>query len=262
MARETIDCHVHPMRSAQDSGVWFPKSTRIASEQEFVDRLRAAGVTRACGPVIGQGPEDKDFRATAELNETALRFRDRFPDFYLPAVQLDVRFGEDSCRELRRYYEREGVRWAGELVLYEYTSDDLYTSAAALGIYQAAAELAVPVNFHSNRLDQIEAMCQAVPQCTFVLAHPRSSKEIFLQRIALVARHRNLYLDLSGAGLERYGLLREGIAQAGAEKLLFGSDFPICHPAAFLAAIDHEHLTAAQLELILAGNFKRLTGLT
>jgi len=41
------------------------------------------------------------------------------------------------------------------------------------------------------------------------------------------------------------------------DKILFGSDFPICNPAMNLKAVLFEHLTDAELKAVFAGNFKR-----
>jgi len=260
MSEQIIDCHIHPPLEDGSSLAWFEQS-RVESAERFVQYLRDAGVTQACGACCGQSVDSGPER-TEQINRQMLAFRDKFPDFYIPAVQLDLRYPQESCRELEHYCRNEGVRWVGELVPYQYGGYDLYTTDGAFEIYRLAQELSVPINFHCNDLSQIERMCEAFPGCTFVLAHPTNRKDEFLRRIGLVAKYPNLYLDLSGAGLDRFGLLREAIRQAGAEKLLFGSDLPVCHPAGFIADLRAEGLSDEERRLILADNFKRLIGLT
>ncbi len=56
-------------------------------------------------------------------------------------------------------------------------------------------------------------------------------------------------------------MLRYGIDTAGMDKILFGSDFPICNPSMNLQAVFFEHLTETELKAVLSGNFKRLVGM-
>ena len=68
-------------------------------------------------------------------------------------------------------------------------------------------------------------------------------------------------MDLSGSGVMRWELIRHGIAEAGQEKFLMGTDFPICNPAMYVGCVLFEPLTDPQRAAVLGGNFKRLTGI-
>ena len=69
----------------------------------------------------------------------------------------------------------------------------------------------------------------------------------------------NYYLDLSGTGLFRHGMLRHGIDEVGAERFLFGSDYPTCNPAMFLGGVILDtSISEEEKTLILAGNAQRL----
>jgi len=261
MPEEIIDCHIHPPLADGTITTWFGGRAGVESPEAFVEHLRAAGVTRACGACIGPLPGDS-FQPVAELNRAALSFRDRFGDFYIPAVQLDLRFGQESCRELEHYYHNEGVRWVGELCLYQAGGEKDYVGKEAFAVYALAQKLGLPINFHCNQLDLIDKMCPQFPKVNFVLAHPTSSRERIAERLEAVSRHPNLYLDLSGSGLQRFGLLRHAIDTVGQEKLLFGSDFPICGAAGYVADVRAENLPDLQRRLVFAENFKRLTGLS
>lgn len=50
------------------------------------------------------------------------------------------------------------------------------------------------------------------------------------------------------------------LTSGGSEKLLFGSDFPICSPGMNLGGVLAEHLTGTELKNILSDNFLRLIG--
>ena len=71
----------------------------------------------------------------------------------------------------------------------------------------------------------------------------------------------NLYLDISGTGLFRYGLLASSVKTVGSERILFGTDYPICNPRMYVQAVLGEHVTDKEKENILYGNAKRLLGI-
>ena len=58
----------------------------------------------------------------------------------------------------------------------------------------------------------------------------------------------------------RMNMLRKGVDLLGAERILFGTDYPICNPGMNVAAVLFEDLTETETKLILHDNFLRLTG--
>ena len=55
-------------------------------------------------------------------------------------------------------------------------------------------------------------------------------------------------------------MLRYAVDQCGSEKILFGSDFPICSPGMNIGGVFAEHMTDAELKNVFADNFLRLIG--
>lgn len=69
----------------------------------------------------------------------------------------------------------------------------------------------------------------------------------------------NYYLDVSGYGIFRHGMLRHAIDLFGAERFLYGSDYPTCNPGMYLGGVLLDNLiTDSEKELILAKNAKRV----
>jgi predicted TIM-barrel fold metal-dependent hydrolase len=56
-------------------------------------------------------------------------------------------------------------------------------------------------------------------------------------------------------------MLRYGVDVCGADKLLFGSDMPVCSAGMYVYGVLSENLTEDELSLVLAGNCKRLLGM-
>ncbi len=250
-----IDCHIHPALNARTDFNWFGPVGGFARQ---VEDLRRAGISRACGaPVAAGAPET--FSAIRQLNDQALRLRDRFPDFYLPGIQVHPHFPAESCREIERCCGRESVRWIGELVGYMMGYGDDYASDAALTVMRAASEHGAVVNLHCHSLEPLDRLCAALPDLKIVLAHPGGGKQDVLGRLDKVARYPNLHLDISGSGIDRLGILRHAMDIAGKDKLLFGTDYPVNNPAVYVQGALYERLTGAERAALFAGNFQRLT---
>ena len=254
---EIIDCHIHPPHDETSHWGWF---LAFESREKFVATLREAGVSRACGSNI-QKRGEPGFDGVAASNRAAEAFRDAFPDFYIPGVLVHPHFPKESCRELERFHAQGDLRWVGEVAGYVMGFGDDYVSDGAFRIYDLIQQLGVPFNFHCNNLDRVPPICEAFPSLNFVLAHPGRDKQVFLDRLALVAKYPNLYLDLSGGSIVRWGMVRHAVDTAGVEKLLFGTDFPVSNPHMQVVAILSEPLTDPEREAIFSGNFRRLTGL-
>jgi predicted TIM-barrel fold metal-dependent hydrolase len=250
-----VDCHYHPAVDEETDCNWFGPSGTLRDQMEALKRV---GITRACGAPIRSLPEPS-FDEIRGLNERAFRVRDRLPDFYVPAIQVHPFFPEESCREVERCCGREGVRWIGELVGYEMGYGDDYGSQGALTIMRAAEEYRVPVNLHCGDLEVLERVCRTVPGLPIVLAHPSQEKETLRSRLACVGACDNLYLDISGSGISRCGMLRKAIDTVGKDKILFGTDYPINNPAVYVHGVLFEDLTEAERGAIFSGNFERLT---
>ena len=69
----------------------------------------------------------------------------------------------------------------------------------------------------------------------------------------------NYYLDISGTGVFRHGLIRHALDDFGKERILFGTDFPVCNPSVYLGAVLMDiSISDTEREYILNKNAKRL----
>lgn len=252
---EVIDCHVHPFLSEETHISSFGAPVDSGN---FVSEMKRAGVSRCCGSVIRRLVKP-EFEEVRRLNREALEFRRLNPGFFIPGVHIHPSFPEESCQELERLYKDEGVRWVGELVGY-FMDFPSYSGAGISKVYDLIQELGIPVNIHTSDLNELDALCKAFPKLKIVLAHPGDGEEM-KTRVEFVKTHANMHLDISGTGLFRLGMLRHCVREAGRDKILFGTDFPVCNPAMYLQGVLFERLEDAELEAVLSGNFKRLTGM-
>ena len=105
----------------------------------------------------------------------------------------------------------------------------------------------------------IEKLMTNLPDLNVVAAHPGERNNV-LERAEMMKRHKNLYWDLSGTGLFRWGMLRYLVEQCGTEKLLFGTDFPICNISMQVYGVLSERISDEAKAAIFSGNYDRLCG--
>ena len=78
------------------------------------------------------------------------------------------------------------------------------------------------------------------------------------KRIDIVAQNPNFYLDTSGYGHDRVGVLEYAVKTIGPDRVLFGSDFSINDPGTVIARIKNAFLTEEQKQKIFSGNLLEL----
>lgn len=262
---EIIDFHTHPWLNQQENACIYKKEFALSSSDGLKD-LKNAGITHICGSVISQEPYDrkKGFAQLRQLNEDALKLQAIYGDYYTPGFHIHPAFIRESLEEMERMHKL-GVRLIGELVPYmhgwaEWGLD--YASRELWELLELAGEYGMTVSFHTmpEQQEQMNRMIAQNKRVNFVAAHPGQAEDYRLQ-LERLQRYENAYLDLSGTGLFRYGMLRTGIRRAGADRILFGTDYPIVNPGMYIQAVKGEHITEDEREKIFFRNARRLLGM-
>ena len=101
-------------------------------------------------------------------------------------------------------------------------------------ILQAAEAYGMVVSYHSTDDDDADRMVERHPQTDVCSSNIRVKKPRVEQHLERMRRYDNLYLDLSGTGLARLGILAYSVRRLGAERFLFGTDYPINNPAMYV----------------------------
>ncbi len=255
---EILDFHMHPPLDAGSDICQYGGSVPYTPEGLLLD-LQRAGISRFCGSLISAGRDPDD--AVRASNERMLALHDSLGGAYIPGAVIHPSAPDESKAWLRVFAAR-GLRLVGELVPYMHGWGCTYDSEGLFEILEEAEKLSMVVCYHSTDNDPSEErMIAAHPRIGFVAAHP-GEKGRYLAHLSRMEKYENLYLDLSGTGLFRYGMLAYGVKRLGAERFLFGSDYPICNPKMNIAAVEYEDLTEKERALIFGGNARRLLGLT
>ncbi len=259
MSFEIIDFHMHPFLDGAGNICVHDGVLSLRTEQ-IEEQMRSLGISHICGSVIRKNTgEANDWERLKRCNEDALALRERLGDFYIPGFHVHPDFIEESVREIERMH-KEGVRLLGELV--PYSSGWSENAAEGLSVLLDEAEkYDMVVSFHTDETYMTNDMIRRHKGLTFVAAHPGEYPSL-MRHIERAKISENYYLDLSGTGLFRYGMLAHAVKEMGADHILFGTDYPICTPAMYIGGVAQDpYLSDAEKALIFAGNAKRLLGL-
>lgn len=250
---QIIDFHVHPFRTPDKCLNFYPEMPDLDA-LSMKAQLEAAGISRICGSVLYK-KHPGGWESLHELNREALALRDVLGDFYVPGFHVHPAYPEESIAEIE-FMHAQGVRLIGELVPYMHGWGD-FSEKNFMKILDAAEAHSMLVSYHTPFTYDMSRAFEAHPGIAFIAAHPGDHDRVG-EHIAMMKRFDNVYLDLSGTGMFRFGLVKHLVQEVGADRILFGTDYPICNPRMYVQAVYGEDVPDAAREKILSGNAKRL----
>ncbi len=249
-----FDAHLHCPAERGELWQWHPVTRNFS---EFVSYLDRTGVDR--GIINSQRCQYNGVPAefTAGNREVA-RYVQKYKGRFLGACVVNPLFIDEALREMETCRKQFGFVWVGELCNYMKPSYQ-YTIKEFELLVKQAVELGMILDVHTE-LEEMEHIVRSYPQATIVFPHFGDDHEYdhIFKRIDLVAQNRNCYLDTSGYGHDRMGMLEYAVKKIGADRLLFGSDFSINDPGTVIARVKNAFITEDQKQKILAGNLQSL----
>ena len=262
MEHKIIDFHTHPYLEETNNLCIYKKNFHLSAAEVLVD-LQKAGIGKICGSVINSESFSLDmgWNEIRRLNEEALELKKLYGDFYYPGFHIHPAFVKESLETIE-FMHKNGFRLIGEIVPYMhkwYDAGHDFSSKPFQEILNLAGEYNMIFSYHTipEWHEQMEQMIAANPRIIFIAAHPGEKKN-YMMHLERMQKYKNAYLDLSGTGLFRYGMLREGIRQVGDERFLFGSDYPIVNPGMYVEAVRFEHISEESKEKIFYKNAERI----
>ncbi len=255
---EIIDFHTHPFLSAEENICWH-KTHFSMSLEESVALLKDLGAVKICGSVLPLSVREKEgfsvWEETKRANRMALQIAERLEGFYIPGFHINPAFLEESINEID-FMKEQGVRLIGELVPYFMEMD--YENPNMKPIIEYATQKNMIFNLHTMDDAAMEKIMAADKNATMICAHPGEGEQ-FEAHIRRMKKYENCYIDISGTGINRHGVVRRLIDEVGVERILYGSDYPVCNPACLLGGVVLDGLlTEREKEYILFKNAKRL----
>ncbi len=196
-----------------------------------------------------------------QSNDLTLRCFEACPDRFIPFAHVLPQEGKQAIIELERATGEMGCRGlklhVGEMPQFE--EPEIIAALTDVCIAAREIDLAVLIDF-GNRFPICEALVDAVPGLKLIVAHLGSpqNETIVNQFIGLAYDNPNMYLDASYSTC--CWKIPEAISRLGADRIIFGSDGPLIHPAIELMKIkvcnlsdeDFEKVTWRNIEGLLA----------
>jgi predicted TIM-barrel fold metal-dependent hydrolase len=251
--RRIFDAHLHCPSADGQVWQWHPVTRTF---EEFDAYLGRTGVERGIINNV-RCQLAKNVADFVEGNREVVRFAEKSKGRFLPACVVNPLFIDEALREIEDCRKQFGMVWVGELC--NYTVPYKYTIKEFELLVAQTVKLGMILDVHTG-LAEMEYIIEKFPQATIVFPHfgdSSASNNIF-KRIELVGRNKNCYLDTSGSGYDRMGMLEYAIETIGPDRVLFGSDFSINDPSAVIARIENSFLTAEQKEKLLWRNLETL----
>jgi predicted TIM-barrel fold metal-dependent hydrolase len=128
-----------------------------------------------------------------------------------------------------------------------------------LRVMERAARLGIPVSIHSGAQFclpwQIADLARKFPSVPVIMDH--MGFRYYVDGAINVAKTTpNIYLETALVSMPGY--VRMAVDQVGADRVIYGSDYPTGHPASMLAVIKAANLKPEQEALVLGLNLARI----
>lgn len=258
MQYKVIDFHTHPFLSEKYNICKHLEYCNMSFESTK-DIMNDLGVVHICGSVISSQRSNSyanEWQKIRDWNDQALQLKEKYGDFYTPGFHIHPNYVDESLKEIDRM-STLGIRLIGEIVPY-LSNYDKYVSDGMFEIIKYATEKNMIISIHPTNDDDLDAFIEHFPETKIVVAHPGEYAQV-LRHIKRIKRCKNCYLDLSGTGISRYGMVKRVVDEVGASRILYGSDYPVCNSGAFLGGVFFDKLLAEEeKQAIFYGNAKRL----
>lgn len=242
-----------------------PKS-KIVGAKTIVDAMDEQGVDKS----VVFGFPWKDAKTSYEHNDYIMHAVARYPDRLVGLCCVDPS-NKDAEKEVGRCVDG-GLSGVGELAFYQ---SEL--NAAALNqlspIMEMCQHMDLPVLIHtnepvghiypgkaSNTLRQIYELIKHFQSNKIILAHWGGGIFFFhLLKREVKDFFQNVAVDTAASPfLYDPMIYRHAVDILGAEKILFGSDFPLLSPSKYFKEMDQAGLSENHIESICGLNAKKL----
>lgn len=201
----------------------------------------------------------------AEANEYVAEAVATWPEQLVGFATANPAHGDEGMEELNRAVSELGLRGLklhpapqGFAISNRKQIDPFFETASCLGI---------PIVIHGGRslggtayvtlsLFELKTLADAFPQVTIILAHMGWGGRDSIGIDVLAAECPNVWFDTSGVNDET--LIRQVVEQAGADRVMYGSDFPRLHPRVEMLKVEMAELGKEDEKKVMGVSAMRL----
>ena len=245
---EIIDAHGH---LGPYGGFYVPRG----EAKGMVEMMDEVGIDAVC--VSSHTSIASDWKVGNDLTAAAEK---EFPGRFLPYATVNPTFPEEVTEELERCFGELGMRM---IKLHPSRHNYPLDGPNYLPVYEFAKKhraLILSHTWETSATCNVETALKVAdrhPEVNFLMGH--SGGPAGYEKMMQVAKEReNVYLDLACSGT-RMGQVEMFVEEAGAEKVLYGSDVSFLGAPPQLGKVVFARISLEDKKKILAENLKRLT---
>jgi len=243
-------------------------NARIATAEELITSMDEAGIDVSVITNIGWTTHETCVKTNDYILESIARYPDRLAGFATVLPQA----GEAAVAEVERC-AKGGIKGIGEMRP-DTQSIDL-TGEAILPFVEILRQYNLILLTHASEPvghsypgkgsitpEILYPFITRFPDLTIVLAHWGGGLPFYALMPEVKTALENVYFDTAASPfLYQPRIYHHVIELLGAEKILFGSDYPLLPPTRLINEIRTLGLPEETVNLILSGNARRLLGL-
>ena len=239
---------------------------RIATADELIDSMDKDGVDVSV--IVNYGWTTHEL--CVETNEYILESIARYPQRLIGFCAVQLQSPEAAIAEIERCV-KGGIKGVGELRP-DMQSVDLANAEAMQPIVEVLRKHNLILMIHASEPvghiypgkgsitpDRIYPFITYFPDLTIVCAHWGGGLPFYALMPEVKEALQNVYFDTAASPfLYRPQIYSQVSRLVGADKILFGSDYPLLPPSRFIKEINSTDLTEVEKDLVLASNARRL----
>ncbi|MBM4436350.1 MAG: amidohydrolase family protein [Actinobacteria bacterium] len=240
-----IDVHSHP-------GVGYNHYWKGGDVDDMVRTMDRTGVDYAClSAYVAIGP---DFVGGNDLVAAAVR---RHPTRVIGFAVPNPHYLTIALADIRRRVEDQGFRG---LKIHSTNHGYPILGPHYRPIYEFADDHKLPILSHTwESAGTVAKLARTYPNVTFIWAHA-IWQHVRNPDLAVTVRDLpNVVIEMAGSG-NRRGQIEDFVRVAGAEHVVFGSDYPVLSQTWQLGQVAHAAISEADKRKIFSGNIRRVLG--
>jgi hypothetical protein len=215
----------------------------------------------------------KDPGLVVECNNYIIQSAANYPDRIVGFCSVNPALGDDAVTEIERC-SRAGLRGIGELHA-DTQGFDITDRSLMRPLMDTARDLGMPVVVHASEPvghlypgkglttpDKAYRFIENFPENIIICAHWGGGLPFYALMPEVPKVMKNVYFDSAASPfLYRPEVFAAVAGLAGADKVLFGTDYPLIGQRRLLKQVEASGLDASAQQAILGGNAARLLGL-